>query len=236
MAKGLLGGNGAIELRGRGQHAGTADWSFLPDGSQGMRQGFDSPESFWAALGRPETPQGYTLPEAWSGDGVSEDMAGKVNEVLSGDREEFLQVCHHCNLTGHQAKALFGMVGQVLARGMEKEASEQEDTGQVLRRLWSGDAGKNLDAARRGAQYAGLGDELDNAGLSAHPLVLRLAKALGDVVGESGAPGSSGYRAGLPVGERAREEMHRIIASDAYRRNEPSALRKVVALAGRVDA
>lgn len=234
---GLLGGDGeiAFDRRPRDNRVDEDDWSFLPEAAQGLRQGFDSPASFWAALGKPESEDGYALPERWQGEGIPEDVAAKVNAILDGDRQEFMSLCHHCNLTGKQAEALFGRVGGILAGCVGRENAEQRSPEEVLRELWPKDTRKNLDAARRGAQYAGLGDALDAAGLSGNPLVLTLAKLLGEAIGESGAPGERGYRAGLPVGDQAREEMYRLIASEAYRKNDPTALRKLEALSRRVD-
>lgn len=214
---------------------GTADWSFLPESARAMSQGFESPESFWTALGRPESPDGYALPESWAAEGVSSEVATKVTEVLAGDREAFMRACHTSNLTAKQAESLYDVLGNILAESIGQEEAAETDPRQVLSGLWPKDTQKHLDAARRGARYAGLGEALDEAGLSKHPLVLNLARALGEAVSESSAPGKKGYVAGLPTGKRAMEEMYRLIASDAYRNNDPEAIRKVETLSRRVD-
>lgn len=214
---------------------GDADWSFLPEGAQRLRDGFETPDSFWAALGRPEKADGYALPEVWQGEGVSQELSEKVNTLLDGDREAFMQVCHACNLTGKQAESLFGVLGGLMAESMGQEEAANADPEAVLHSVWPSDTQKHLDAARRGARYAGLGNALDETGLSSNPLVLNLARALGEAVGESSAPGTKGWSAGMPVGERAMEEMYRVIASDAYRNNDPDAIRRVEALSRRVD-
>ena len=215
---------------------GEPDWSFLPEEGQGLRAGFDSPDSFWTALGRPEKAEGYALPEKWNGEGISSEVSEKVSSLLNGDREAFMRVCHACNLTGKQAESLFGVVGGLMAESVgQEEASRNTDPHELVNSVWPKETQKHLDAARRGAHYAGLGDALDEAGLSTNPLVLNLARALGEAVGESSAPGGKGWGAGLPVGERAMEEMYRMIATDAYRSNDPEAIRKVEALARRVD-
>lgn len=211
------------------------DWSFLPEAGQGLRAGFDNPDSFWSALGRPEKPEGYALPENWKGEGVSPGVAARVNEVLAADRGAFMQACHACNLTGKQAESLFSVLGGVMAESFGNEEALYTNPETVLNTVWPTDTQKNLDTARRGARYAGIGDALDESGLSTNPLVLQLAKALGDAVGESSAPGGKGWTAGMPVGERAMEEMYRLVASDAYRSNDPETIRKVEALSRRVD-
>ena len=162
-------------------------------------------------------------------------MAGGGSQGLEKDRQAFMHACHACNRTGKQAEALFGIVGGLMAENIVREREGVVPTEQVLAELWPKDTERHLDAARRGARHAGLADELDACGLSCNPHVLRLARALGEAVGESSAPGSGGYGTHLPSGDSAREEMYRLIASDAYRKNEADAIRKVEALSRRVD-
>ena len=245
-----------------------AEWAFLPEGLRGLREGHDSPESFWREInelaslarerktiagsnpetlvseedwqnfwrraGKPDKAEGYVLPEQWSDNGIEPVIVAEVNKTLGSDRQAFMEACHACDLTARQAKALFGIVGGLMAETMTRERSGVASSEQVMAELWPQETHKHLDAARRGAHYAGLGDDLDAAGLSFNPLVLRLAKALGELLGESSAPGHNGFVAALPRGDMAREEMYRLIASDAYRNNESDAIRKVEALSRRI--
>ena len=252
-----------------GEGGSGAEWSFLPDGLQGLREGFDKPEAFWAemsrlaamarerkaltgarpdslvteedwqafwkAAGRPDSPDGYKLPEQWTDERVDRRVAAVVNQVMAEERGALLQAFHKGNLTGRQAEALYNIICGLMAQNIQDDLVSHKDWGTVTEELWPGETDRHLETARRGARYAGLGKALDESGLSGNPLVLRLAHALGETVGEAGMPGSSGAAEAMPRGDAAREEMYRVIASDAYRTNDPAAIRKVEALARRVD-
>ncbi len=183
----------------------------------------------------PETRDGYVLPQTWAGEGVHEDIAARVSGMLEQDRDAFMDVCHACKLTDTQAAALFDSLGKALAGGIaEDNAAYNQGLAETVNRLWPRDTAQNVEIARRGARFLKIGNELDDSGLSAHPLVLRMAHAVGRMVGEDAMRSMGGEAGALPVGEAARAEMIRIIRSDAYRRNDPAAIRKVEALAARV--
>lgn len=265
-AASMPGGPGGAGLGGTEE---KSDWGFLPDGLQGLREGFDSPGAFWAemsrlaalakehravtgakaeslvseedwqafwkAAGRPDSPDEYGISEQWSDERAEPRVIELVNRVMAEERGALLQAFHKGNLTRRQAEALYGIICGLMAQNIQDEILAQEDWGTVAQDLWPGDTDRNLELARRGARFAGLGKALDDAGLSGNPLVLRLAHTLGETIGEAGMPGGSAVSAGLPRGNAAREDMYRIIASDAYRTNDPAAIRKVEALARRVD-
>lgn len=191
--------------------------------------------ALWKALGKPEGKDGYTLPEAWQGEGVSEEMAAEVNKLLLTDGERIKEIADAVGLTAGQAQALYGVYGTLLAEGLAQKAAAAKPVEAVLQELWPENTAKHLDAARRGAAYAGLGNDLDKAGLSENPLVLKMAHKLGELIGEGKAPGLDGPAAVLPTGEAAREEMYRIIASEGYKRNDPATMRRYEELAARVD-
>lgn len=248
---------------------GGPDWGFLPDGLQSLKEGFETPENFWAdisnlsamgrerqaitgakpeslvtdedwnnfwkAAGRPDDPDGYKLPEQWQAEGVAPEVAEAVNGLLKNDMPRIKAALHACNLTGKQAESMMGVIGGLLAENIQGELASRKAPEETIAELWPQETSKHLDAARRGARHAGLGEALDQAGLSENPLVLKLAHALGEAIGEGGAPGLGNTGMALPSGERAREEMYRIISSDAYRNNDPEAIRKVEALSARVD-
>ena len=190
---------------------------------------------FWKAAGRPDSPDGYKLPESWSAEGVAPEIAQAVSKTLAEDFAPIKEAFHKANLTGKQAEALYGVLGNLVADGIQDDLAGQRSDAEIIKEVWPENTDQYLDAARRGARHAGLGSALDEAGLSKHPLVLKLAQALGEAVGEAGLPGGrGGGEAGLPRGQEAREEMYRVIASDAYKNNDPAAVRKVEALARRV--
>lgn len=203
----------------------------------------------FTALGRPADKSGYKLPEAWEGtlwskEGLTETKASKeatdiVNQLLMqpGEREQFADIARRCNLTQKQAGMLFGLYGSLLAHHTENDLAKQAagDPQKVMAELWPQETAAQLDIARRGAQAAGIGDELDAAGLSANPLVLKLAHALGEAMGEDTVSGlSGGGAAALPLGEAAKQELYRVVASDAYKNNDPAAIKKAEALSARV--
>lgn len=192
-------------------------------------------QMFWRAAGRPDKPEGYKLPEQWADERFAPEALETVNRILTEERPILLQAFHKGNLTVRQAEALYSIICDLMTQNIQSEFDSQRDWPSVIEELWPGNSDRQLDLARRGARYAGLAKALDDAGLSVNPLVLRLAHALGELVGEAGMPGSSGSAPALPRGEAAREEMYSLIASPAYRANEPSAIRKVEALAGRID-
>ena len=139
------------------------------------------------------------------------------------------------NRTGKEAESRTGVIGGRRAENSRGALARGKGPEETSGELWPQETSKHLDAARRGARHAGLGEALDQAGLAENPLVLKLAHALGEAIGEGGAPGLGNTGMALPSGERAREEMYRIISSDAYRNNDPEAIRKVEALSARVD-
>ncbi|MCC8194347.1 MAG: hypothetical protein LIP28_06855 [Deltaproteobacteria bacterium] len=183
----------------------------------------------------PESAEGYILPQSWEGEGVPGEIAAQVSGILESDRETFMEVCHACELTDTQAAALFDALGKTLAGSLaEDNAAYNRNLEETVTGLWPKDTARNVEIARRGARFLRIGNELDAEGLSAHPLVLRMVHAVGRMVGEDAMRGNGAAKGGLPVGEAARVEMLKVIQSDAYRRNDPAALRKVEALAARV--
>lgn len=203
----------------------------------------------FTALGRPADKSGYKLPENWEGlvwtpDGPGEnaaspEVAAIVNKYLtdSGERQQFADMARRCDLTQKQAEKLFGLYGGLLARHAEAEMAKraEADPQKVMAQIWPQDTAAHHDTARRGAQALGIGNELDDAGLSGHPLVLKLCHALGERTGEDKLAGlSGGGGAGLPVGQAAQEELRRIVGSEAYKNHDPAAIRKAEALSARV--
>ena len=199
------------------------------------------------ALGRPDDKSGYRLPEAWDGEvwtpdgkmGVKADEAVKteVNRLLAGDAEQFRDIAHRCNLTEKQAGALYTLWGSVVARGVSaQQAARAENTPEkAMTELWPRDTLAHQETATRGAASLGLVDALNDSGLAGNPLVLKLCHALGEAVGEDRVAGLSGGGAALPTGEAAREELRRVVASDAYRNLDERALKTAEALASRVS-
>ncbi|HEU6436132.1 MAG TPA: hypothetical protein VE028_01615 [Nitratidesulfovibrio sp.] len=192
-------------------------------------------EAFHKALGRPDKPEGYTLPERFEAEGVPQELAGAVSELLSRDKGEFSALMHKHGLSQRQAEGMYRDIGSILAKSLGESQASAPDPQKVVAELWPQDTEKNLDLARRGARALGVGDALDEAGLSAHPLVLKLAHALGEMTAEDRLRDGGGPTAPMPVGQEAYQEMLRLVGSDAYQKNDPATVRRVEQLAGRVN-
>lgn len=195
----------------------------------------DEWEAFHKALGRPDKPEGYTLPERFEAEGVPQELAGAVSELLARDKGEFSALMHKHGLSQRQAEGMFRDIGSILAKSLGESQASAPDPRKVVAELWPEDTEKNLDLARRGARALGVGDALDEAGLSAHPLVLKLAHALGEMTAEDRLRDGGGPTAPMPVGQEAYQEMLRLVGSDAYQKNDPATVRRVEQLAGRVN-
>jgi hypothetical protein len=210
------------------------------------------PEDFdraFAALGRPENKDGYKLPQTWEGalwtpEGPSDAKPSAatteaVSKMLADPNEQaqFRDMARRCDLTQKQAEKLYNFYGSVLARHVEAEQATRTDPRQAVQELWPEDTAAHLDTARRGARALGIGDDLDAAGLSGNPLVLKLAYALGERLGEDTPAGMGGGGGGgaLPTGQAAREELHRVVASEAYKTHDPAAIKRAQALSERAQ-
>lgn len=264
----ILGEGAEAAHREQPTEPAMADWAFLPQSLQNLREGHERPEEFWnevaqlvrmarerefvtgarpesfasdeewqrfwRAAGWPDSPAGYRTPEAWSADGVAPALAEAVTKVLMADKDPILQICHAANLTDRQARSIWQHYGGIVAKVLELEETEKATAGEAQAKLWPENTDSHMAAARRGARHAGIANELDSSGLSENPLVLKLAHALGEMLGEAGMPGAGGASSVLPTGQAAKEEMYRLIGTDAYRDNDPALMRKLEALAGRV--
>lgn len=180
----------------------------------------------------PENVGGYKLPENWFAEEVAEEIAARVTEILTGDRSEFLEVCHACGLTDRQTGTLYDKVGGVLARSIMRE-EEENDPRETAAALWPKDTEKHIGILQRGARAAGVADELRSSGVAAHPVVMKLLHFAGRAASEDSMRGATRTGEALPVGENARREMYRLIRSEAYKRADPALMRKLEQLAGR---
>jgi hypothetical protein len=209
-----------------------------------------------AAQETARTPETSALPDDWTGhwagklwrkDGTlgeeaPEAVRGEVSRLLAQDADQFRAIARQCELSERQAAKLFDLYGSVIGKHLAEarlgEArlgdarQDNVDPRQAIAAVWPTDTDKNLDVARRGARAAGLGQALDEAGLSANPLVLRLAHALGEALSEDSVEQGGG--ASLPTGPAAREELYRVIGSEAYRNGDNTAYRLAEALSARV--
>ena len=192
--------------------------------------------AFWKSMGLPEKPDGYKLPENVAFEGVSEDVQKQVNFALGTDRAEIMNAFHAAGLTDAQANALYTQLGTVMARNLE--GATAPDAEKIIAGLWPENTEANLAIAKRGAVAMGadFGSRLDEKGLSFDPDVLALCHALGRATGEDTVRNAAGGGAsGLPTGEAAKEEMHRLISSEAYHKNDAATMRRINQLAEQVS-
>jgi hypothetical protein len=195
---------------------------------------------------RAQEPVAAALPDDWTGswagklwrkDGTlgeeaPEAVRGEVSRLLAEDAGQFRAIARQCELSEKQAAKLFDLYGSVIGKHLAEALPSEADPRQAAAAVWPADTDRNLDVARRGARAAGLGQALDEAGLSANPLVLRLAHALGEALSEDSVEQGGG--ASLPTGPAAREELYRVIGSEAYRNGDNTAYRLAEALSARV--
>lgn len=218
---------------------------------------------FWRKLGCPERPDAYRLPTGYTNRDMPPDLALGVGAIMDEGRNEFMQLAHAAHLTQKQAETLYALAGDSVARNLASQpaatagsspsgpaaspspsstpvnfagpSAGQDDPYQVVQQLWPQDTARNLDLAKRGARSLGIGTALDEAGLSSHPLVLQMAWALGKATAEDGMQRPGQADAALPVGDAAYKELLRVVATDAYKRQEPGSVALAEQLSVRVN-
>ena len=187
----------------------------------------DSPEdmaAFYKALGRPEQPDGYALPDLDLPDGfeLREDLIG-------GLRAKAFEL----GLTPNQVAGLYQwFLPQVLDahHSMEAEAGKLRETElESLRSVHRGDTPSLLDSALRAAEAVG-GEELlaalDATGAGNRAAVISAFAKIAPLVLESGLRGSArGWGEDLTI-ERLREMMQDPRYKDPTKR-EDSFVKKV---------
>ena len=174
-----------------------------------------SPETFWASMkhqqaliGKKQIVQGLEMPGAESGNdewskfyqetGRPDDVAGyefnNDSEMDEGEFGEFAdtfgQLSHKHGLSKKQAEGLLNDYLETEKANYEKHDNIQEKNIQeTIGELWGDNSEIQMANAKKGAHKLGLGDKLDSEGLSANPLVLQLAAALGESMSEASIKG-----------------------------------------------
>ncbi|WP_020591235.1 hypothetical protein [Kiloniella laminariae] len=154
-------------------------------------------DAFYAALGVPESPEGYELqiPEALELEG-SEEQWGQYRSAIS-------ELSHALGLSPQQAQALSDLDLQAKAQSMESQQVERErylkqqvdDTISTLRQEWGPNLDANVRTANRALRAFG-GSELESvlneAGVLNDPVVLRAFHKAGLSLVEDSSPGGAG--------------------------------------------
>ena len=104
-------------------------------------------QAFYAALGVPESPDGYEveLPEAFQDLDWNPDSLGPIKEVA-----------HKVGVSPAQLNALVAAQAEIEKAQLDQWQQESEEAVSELRGEWGADYDKNLTLAKRAAQAAGL--------------------------------------------------------------------------------
>jgi len=143
----------------------------LPDEDAGKEQW----DAFYAAVGRPEAPEGYELP-------ADTDLA-----------EKFRQAAYEAGLTPSQAKGLAewfdATTREQVEAATQQIASETEAVKAQLKQEWGAEFDANLANIRRfGAKYGkdDIQEAFQNPAIGNNPALIRLiAKAGADLAPDS---------------------------------------------------
>ncbi|AMK09963.1 hypothetical protein [Pseudodesulfovibrio indicus] len=190
----------------------------------GDQDGPDELAAFYAALGRPEAPDGYELPGMDLPDGfeLREDLLGGLREKA-----------YELGLTPAQVSGLYQWFLPLVLdahHGLEAEAGKvRESELESLRSVHRGDTPALLDSALRAAEAVG-GKELlaalDATGAGNRAAVISAFAKIAPLVLESGLRGSAkGWGEDLSI-ERLREMMRDPRYSDPSKR-DPAFVKKV---------
>ncbi|WP_052741659.1 hypothetical protein [Kiloniella litopenaei] len=157
----------------------------------------DEIDAFYAALGVPETPDGYELevPEELSAQHSKEDWNAYTGAIS--------ELSHALGLSPEQAQVLADMDLQAKTQSMENLEREQqqylsqqiEETTQTLREEWGSKMDVNVRTANRALKALG-GSELEGvlseAGILNDPVVIRAFHKAGLSLVEDSSPGGAG--------------------------------------------
>lgn len=166
-------------------------------------------QNFYKQIGAPEEQSAYEL---------AIELENPLFDV-DQSAEGFKELAHKNGLTQKQAQGLFKDYAE-LTNGRLKELQEknQVDPVKVTQDLWGKESEQNLAMAKRAATHLGIGDDLDKAGISTNPLVLQLAKALGETLKE-GTVKDGGDSTGKSS-EELLAEAKKLQASPEYRSDQ----------------
>lgn len=130
---------------------------------------------FFNSIGRPETSEAYDLEKVQMPEGYN----------LEDTQREFRELAHKAGLSQKQASALYKGYMENQKNHFEKASQPVElDMGKITKEAFPEDTEKNFTLAKKGATSLGLADKLDEEGLSANPLVLKLCAEIGKLSSE----------------------------------------------------
>jgi hypothetical protein len=180
-------------------------------------------DAFLARLGRPETPDKYTLPIAETPD-LDQNL---VNDIKS--------MAHKLGLTQEQLAGLTSWYGST-PLGNPALASEAMQTKavEVLRNEWGGAFDYNLKVANAGVGYAermsgaaGLRDLLDGSGMGNHPTVVKLFQWIGKANAESGGIPRDAQTRNVLAPEEAQAKINELMRTPEYQKGDRATVDEV---------
>lgn len=129
---------------------------------------------FFNEIGRPESADKYQL----------EDIQIQGIDTKA-EREMFTSMAHKNGLTQKQAEGLYKDYLNSVKENVTKQTQDFQTRSQnALKEAFGDNFQGGFDLAKKGARAIGIADTLDQEGLSANPLVLKLCAKLGEMVGE----------------------------------------------------
>lgn len=168
---------------------------------------------FFNEIGRPESADKYALPDL--------EIPGFD---VKGEREMFTSMAHKNGLTQKQAEGLYKDYLNSVKDNLTKQTQDfQAKSQSAVKEAFGDNSQEGIALAKKGARAIGIADTLDQEGLSANPLVLKLCAKLGELVGEdSRVDGNSSSS-----NESLLEEAIRLQKSSEYQNGDKATHRKV---------
>lgn len=146
-------------------------------------------EPIYKALGKPESPDKYQIPELKLGEGITIDTA-KLDAVK--------KVMHETGITQKQAESLIKWYGSDLTQQVEAYKNQQTAAKQAgeaeLKKAWGDKFEPELDTARAVIRKFGneeLLAELEQSGMGNHPKLTQFLNKVGKAMLEDSATGAN---------------------------------------------
>lgn len=168
---------------------------------------------FYAKLGRPDEPAGYSLSDPELPEGIPE-----ANKDLV---EGFRAKAHEAGLSTDQANALYSWFRQTEAGALTQTKEQREQAAreatEALRFEWGSAFDSKLQVAEDALsdQPEEFVDFLKQNGLNNHPQMVRLLAQLGEARQED-APRNSGAGAGPMTPDQAKAEINRLRGDESF--------------------
>jgi hypothetical protein len=178
-------------------------------------------EEFYKSVGRPETPDGYKLPELKLPEGLKADGA-KVKKA----REAF----HKAGLTGRQFEAAMGLYAEELSTAHEAERVAREtaisEGTNALKQKWGDKFDANLDVARNVLKKfgsSGLLKQIEDSGFGNNPEFIASLHAIGSAILDDRARGQGGGDLDIMDSTRATREIETLKMDAGFQKilNDP---------------